>query len=55
MKTNVGDYTDKTMTVFSTWTLKRKKLQIPRWCFNNNKEKKVNKIEYLNDSQMSKI
>ena len=40
MNTNVGDYTDKMMTVFSRCTLKKKKLQIPRSCFNNTKEKK---------------
>ena len=39
MKTNVRDYTDQIMTVFSTWTIKKKKLQIPRSCFNNIKEK----------------
>ena len=55
LKTNVGDYTSKLISAFSTLNQKiNKKMHVTRWCFNDTKEK-GNKIEYSKDSKMNKI
>ena len=56
LKTNVGDYTSKLISVFSTLKQKiNKKIQVIRWCFNDTKEKKETKLNIPKTLKSTKL